>query len=113
ILADLMNQADKIVISRTLSKVEWNNTWLVKDNIVEDIKKMKQMPGKDITILGSGSIISQFAELGLVDEYKFMIDPVILGKGTPIFKDIKQAFNLKLKSTRTFTSGVVQLCYEP
>jgi dihydrofolate reductase len=113
IVAAGMNNADKIVFSRTLKKVEWNNTRLVKDNIVEEINKMKQLPGKDMTVLGSGSILTQFAEQGLIDEYQIMVDPVVLGDGTPIFKNIKHKLDLKLTRTRTFKSGVVLLCYQP
>ena len=106
IVAEGMNNADKIVFSRTLKKVEWNNTRLVKDNIAEEIKKMKQMPGKDMTLLGSGSILTQFAQQGLIDEYQIMVDPVVLGDGTPIFKGIKHKLNLKLTTTRTFRTGL-------
>lgn len=113
VVAERMNSADKIVFSRTLKRVEWNNTRLVKDNIEEETKKMKQMPGKDMTLLGSGSISTQFAQQGLIDEYQIMVDPVVLGDGTPIFKDIKHKLDLKLTSTRTFKSGVVLLCYLP
>ncbi len=113
IVAAGMNNADKIVFSRTLKKAEWNKTRLVKDNIVEEIKKMKQMPGKDMTLLGSGNILTQFAEQGLIDEYQIMVDPVVLGDGTPIFKNIKHKLDLKLTRTRTFKSGVVLLCYQP
>ncbi len=113
IVAEGMNNADKIVFSKTLKKVEWNKTKLVKDNIAEEIKKMKQMPGKDMTLLGSGSIVTQFAEQGLIDEYQIMVDPVVLGDGTPIFKNIKHTLALKLTTTRTFKSGVVLLCYQP
>jgi len=113
IVAEGMNRADKIVFSRTLKKAEWSNTRLVKDNIVEEIKKMKRMPGKDMTLLGSGSILTQFAEQGLIDEYQIMVDPVVLGDGTPIMKGIKHKLDLKLTGTRTFKSGVVLLCYQP
>ena len=113
IVAEGMNSADKIVFSRTLKKAEWNNTRLVKDNIVEEIRKMKQMPGKDMTLLGSGSILTLFAEQGLIDEYQIMVDPVVLGRGTPIFKGITHRLDLKLTKTRTFQSGVVLLCYQP
>ncbi len=112
IVAEGMNNADKIVFSRTLKKAEWNNTRLVKDNIVEEIKRMKQMPGKDMTLLGSGSIVTQFAQQGLIDEYQIMVDPVVLGDGTPIFKGLKHTLNLKLTATRTFRSGVVLLSYQ-
>jgi dihydrofolate reductase len=113
VMAEGMNNADKIVFSRTLKKAGWNNTRILKDNIVEEVRKMKQVPGKDMTILGSGSIITQFAEEGLIDEYQFMVDPVVLGDGMPIFKNIRRQLELKLESTRTFKSGVVLLCYQP
>ena len=111
IVAEGMNNSDKIVFSRTLKKAGWNNTRIVKDNIEEEVKKMKQMPGKDMTLLGSGTILVRFAEQGLIDEYQIMVDPVALGDGTPIFKNIKHKLELKLTNTRTFKSGVVLLCY--
>lgn len=113
IVAEGMNQAEKIVFSRTLKKASWKNTMLVKNNIVEEIKKMKQMPGKDMTLLGSGSILTQFAEQDLVDEYQFMLDPVALGAGTPLFKGIKHNLDLKLTGTRTLRSGTILLTYQP
>lgn len=113
ILAERMNSAEKIVFSRKLKKVEWNNTRLMKNNIEKEIKKMKQLPGKDMTLLGSGSILTQFAERGLIDEYQFMVDPVVISKGTSTFKGIKDKLDLKLITTRTFKSGVVLLCYQP
>jgi dihydrofolate reductase len=108
-----MNKSDKIVVSRTLKKATWNNTRVVKDNLEEEIKKLKQIPGKDICVLGSGSLITQLAELGLVDEYQFMIDPVVLGDGTSICKGLRHKLDLKLIETRAFKSGVVLLRYEP
>jgi dihydrofolate reductase len=113
IVAEGMNNADKIVFSRTLKKVEWRNTRLLKDNIANEIKKMKQMPGKNLTLLGSGSIVTQFAQHGLIDEYQIMVDPVVLGEGTPIFKGIKERLNLKLTTTRTLRNGSVLLYYQP
>ncbi|HMH22199.1 MAG TPA: dihydrofolate reductase family protein [Puia sp.] len=112
-LAEGMNKAEKIVFSRTLKKAEWNNTRLVKDNIVEAVRKFKQEKGNDMVILGSGSIVNQFAEEGLIDEYQFMVNPVALGDGTPLFKGIRQSLNLKLVNTRTFKSGVILLSYQP
>ncbi|OGR87935.1 MAG: dihydrofolate reductase [Elusimicrobia bacterium RIFCSPLOWO2_01_FULL_60_11] len=112
-VAEGMNQAKKIVFSGTLKKAKWSNTKLVKENIFEEIKKMKEMPGKGMTLLGSGSILTQFAEKGLIDEYQFMVNPVVLGSGTPIFKGIKRKLDLKLTDTRTFRSGVVLLTYRP
>lgn len=112
-VAEGMNKAEKIVFSRTLKKAEWNNTRLVKDDIVEEIKKMKRLPGKDMTLLGSGSIVTQFAPEGLIDEYQIMVDPVALGDGTPMFKGIQNKLDLELTMTKTFKSGVVLLCYRP
>jgi dihydrofolate reductase len=112
-VAEGMNKAEKIVFSRTLRKAEWQNTKVIKENIGEEIRQMKKLSGKDMTVLGSGSIITQFAEQGLIDEYQIMIDPVVIGKGTPVFNNIKHELDLKLISTRTFKSGVVLLCYQP
>jgi len=113
IVAERMNNLSKIVFSRTLDKAEWHNTRLVKENIEEDIQKMKNQPGKDIVILGSGSILTQFAQRGLIDEYRIIVNPVVLGDGKPLFKGIKDRLNLKLLKTRTFRNGNVLLYYQP
>ena len=114
VVAEGMNKADKIVFSKTLKRAEWTNTRLIKDNLVEEIKKMKSASGgKDMTVLGSGSIVTQLAEHGLIDEYQIMIDPVVLGDGTPMFKGIEHKLDLKLVASRTFKSGVVLLSYRP
>jgi dihydrofolate reductase len=108
-----MNKAEKIVFSNTLKKPEWNNTRVMSGNIVEEIKKLKNTTGSNMTILGSGSIITLFAENGLIDEFQFMINPKAIGSGTPIFKGIKQQLNLKLISSKAFKDGVVVLTYQP
>ena len=112
-VADGMSRADKVVFSRTLTSVDWNNTRLVNGNVEEEVRAMKAAPGKDMTILGSGSIVSQLADRGLIDEYQIMVDPVALGDGTPLFKGIKNELKLRLTSTRTFGSGIVLLRYQP
>jgi len=112
-VAEGMNNADKLVISNSLIKVEWENTRIISKDALVEIKKLKSLPGNDITILGSGSIVSQLAENGLIDEYLIMIDPVAIGAGTPIFHGIKQTFNLKLNDSKTFKSGVLLLRYKP
>ena len=71
------------------------------------------MPEKDMTLLGSGSILTQLAEQGLVDEYQIMVDPVVPGEGTSLFKGIKRPLDLRLTATRAFADGAVLLCYEP
>jgi dihydrofolate reductase len=111
-VAEGMNKSEKIVFSRTLKKAEWSNTRIIRDNIIDEMKKLKQQSTKDMTILGSGSIVTQFAEHGLIDEYMLMVDPIALGEGTPLFKGIKHNLNLKLVDTRVFKkSGVVLLRY--
>lgn len=111
-VAEGMNRAEKIVFSRTLEKASWDNTRLIRDDIETEIKKLKEIHDKNLTLLGSGSIMTQLADMDLIDEYQFMVDPVVLGNGTPIFKDIKHKLDLKLIKTRTFNSGVILLCYE-
>ncbi len=108
-----MNSADKIVFSKSLKKADWNNTIVVNGDLVDEVRKLKQLPGKDMTILGSGNIVSQLADAGLIDEYQIMIYAVAIGEGTPIFKGIKNNLSLKLVSSRVFNSGTVLLCYQP
>ena len=112
-MAEGMNRAEKIVFSTTLEKAEWENTRIVKDDIVGEIKMLKQIKGKDMAILGSGSIVNQLTEAGLIDEYQIMIHPVLLNGGTPILNGITRKLNLKLVSSRIFKSGKVLLCYVP
>lgn len=107
-----MNKAEKILISSSMKKANWNNTSVINDNFIEELRKLKQSPGKDMVILGSGSIVTQCAEAGIIDEYQIMIDPVAIGGGTPIFNDIKHALELKLIKSRVFNSGTVLLTYQ-
>jgi dihydrofolate reductase len=113
IVAGLMNSLPKIVFSKTLEKVDWENTRLVKDNFAEAISKLKQEAGKDIAIFGSSNLTVTLMEHGLVDEYRIMVNPVVLGNGKPLFKGIRNRINLKLIKTKTFKSGNVLLYYEP
>lgn len=108
-----MNKSEKIVFSTSMKKAEWNNTKVISGNIVEEMTRLKKKKGNDMTILGSGSIVSLFAEAGLIDEFQIMIDPVAIGNGTPIFKGIKQKLELKLTEMKSFKSGIVLLSYQP
>lgn len=108
-----MNKAEKIVFSQTIQKANWQNTRIVSENIFDEIKKLKQNSEKDMTLLGSGSILTQLAEAGLIDEYQIMIDPVALGSGTSIFQNMKSPLHLELTHTRAFKSGAILLCYKP
>jgi dihydrofolate reductase len=111
VVAERMNKTQKIVFSRTLKNAGWSNTRLIKDNIIEEVKKLKQTSLGDMTILGSGSIVSLFANHGLIDEVQIMLDPVAIAGGAPFMKDISHQIDLALTGTKTFKSGVVLLNY--
>lgn len=110
--AHMMNELPKYVFSRTLDKVEWQNSTLVKGDIAEEIAKLKRQPGKDIAVFGSSDLASTLMQQGLIDEYRIMVNPIVLGSGGPMFKDIKARIALKLIKTETFDSGVVVLYYQ-
>ncbi len=113
IVAERMNNAPKVVFSRTLDKASWNNTKVVTGNIATEVRRMKKEPGEGIAILGSGSIVAQLAQEGLIDEYQIALNPVVLGKGRTMFDGIKEKLTLKLTKTRAFGNGNVMLYYEP
>jgi dihydrofolate reductase len=97
------------VFSRTLEKVE-GNARLVRDNVAEEVASLKQEPGDDLAVGGAG-LASTFVKLGLVDEYRLFVSPVILGGGTPYFPALDQKIDLELVETRTFGSRVVYVRY--
>ena len=113
IVAERMNSLPKVVFSRTLQKTEWNNTRLISENVAEEIAKLKQQPGKDIAIFGSSNLSVTLAKLSLIDEYRIMVNPVVLGNGTRLFEGINHRLNLKLTRTKAFSSGNVLLYYIP
>ena len=110
-LWEAVHSKDKYVFSRTQKANADHNTEFISDNIIEEVNKLKNAPGKDIWLYGGSSLITTFINLGLVDEFRLSVHPVILGEGKPLFIDIQQRLNLKIASTRTFSSGVVQLVY--
>jgi dihydrofolate reductase len=112
IVAKAMNDMPKVVFSKTLKKAGWSNTRLVKDGLAAEVRKMKKASGPDIVIMGSGSIVSQLAQEGLVDEYQIVVNPIVLGTGRTLFEGVKNKVGLKLAKTRTFTNGNVLLTYE-
>jgi dihydrofolate reductase len=113
IVAGLMNSLPKIVFSKTLDKAEWNNSRLVKENVVEEVLQLKEQPGKDIAIFGSSDLAVTLSENGLIDEYRIIVNPVFLGNGTSLLKGIKEKLNLKFLNARIFKSGNVLLYYAP
>ncbi len=112
-VAERMNNLPKVVFSRTMSKASWNNTKLVKGDFAAEVRKMKKESGPDTVILGSGSIVAQLAQEGLIDEYQIVVNPIALGKGRTMFDGLKEKLMLKLTKTRIFGNGNVFLCYEP
>jgi dihydrofolate reductase len=110
-IADKIRSVPKIVFSRTLDSVEWGNARLVKGNIVEEAKKLKAQPGKELMLQGGARIAQTFVNLGLVDEYQLLVYPVVLGAGKPLFRDIKDRLPLNLVQSRTFKNGAVLLVY--
>ena len=113
VVAAGMNNLPKVVFSRTLAKASWNNTKLVKGDIAAEVRKMKKAPGKDMVLMGSGSIVSQLAPEGVIDEYQMVVIPVVLGQGRTMFDGIKRRLALKPTKSRTFRNGNVLLGYEP
>jgi dihydrofolate reductase len=110
-IADQLNKASKIVFSRTLEKVEWRNSQLKKEIIPEEINALKSQPGKDICLGVGPEIISIFIKAGLIDEFRILMHPVILGDGKALFTKTFEKVHLKLAECKTFRSGVVLLRY--
>ncbi|MCC4769625.1 dihydrofolate reductase [Methanosarcina sp. DH2] len=111
VIANELNQMTKVVFSKTLKEVSWQNTRLVKGNVIGEVSRLKREKGSDILLFGSGTIVQQLADEGLIDEYLLAVTPVVLGTGKPLFKDVKK-LNLKLLETKKFKSGNVLLHYE-
>ncbi len=111
-IADKMNGLAKIVFSTTLDKAEWNNSRLVKSDIVAEVSRLKQEPGKDMVILGSAMLASHLLQEGLIDEYRVILVPVLLGKGHLLFNGINRKLDLKLNQTKPLASGAAVLYYQ-
>jgi dihydrofolate reductase len=111
-VAERMNSLPKIVFSRTLGTAAWNNTRLINDHIVDAMQALKNEPGPDLLIMGSGTIVAQFTSAGLIDEYQIVVNPVVLGGGRTMFNGVKERAGLALARSRTFTNGNVVLWYE-
>lgn len=114
VVAERMNNLQKVVFSRTLKKLTWNNARLVKeDALVAEIQKMRAEPGPAMVIMGSGTIVAQLAAQGLIDEYQIVQIPIVLGGGRTMFDGLDKQLRLKLVNSRTFRNGKVFLSYVP
>jgi len=110
-LADEVIGMTKLVFSRTRQEVPWENSKLFHGNLVEEVEKLKQAKGTSIIVFGSGTIVQQLTNAGLIDEYYVAVTPVVLGKGKPLFGNVER-LNLRLVEARSFKSGNVLLRYE-
>jgi dihydrofolate reductase len=108
-----MNELPKVVFSKTLDKASWNNTRLIKGDLANEVRKLKAESGDQLVVMGSGTIVSQLAQAGLIDEYQMVLNPIILGEGRTMFEGVEDKVPLKLTNTRTFKNGNVLLNYEP
>ncbi len=106
-----MNRMQKFVFSRTLDESSWQNTTILKGDPAEEARRLKQESGESLTILGSGSIVSQLTEAGLIDEYTIVVVPVAIGKGRSLFEGVTKQRPMKLTSSREFRNGRVVLTY--
>ncbi len=111
--ADKMNGMPKYVVSTTLDAAAWNNSTLIQGNVAEEAAKLKAMPGQDILVAGSGQLVRTLMRHDLIDEYRLMVYPVILGKGKRLFEDGNTRHNLQLAEVKPVGSGIMILIYHP
>lgn len=111
--ADRMNSLPKFVVSSTLEKLDWSNSTLIKEDIIERIRELKEPSGEDILIIGSGRLAQTLMAHDLIDEYRLMIHPTILGTGRQLYNNIGARKKLRLIEAKTFRTGVVVLVYHP
>ena len=108
-----MNTMPKYVVSSTLTQLEWTGSRLIKGDIAGEVRKLRQQPGKDLLLAGSGQLFNALMQENLIDVYRFMLHPVVLGKGKKLFSDGASRRELKLTDTKSFKAGIVVLEYEP
>ena len=112
--ADMMNGYPKYVVSTTLEEpLEWNSSTLIKGNVAEGVLRLKHEPGKDILVFGSGELVNTLMEHDLIDEYRLMVFPIVVGAGKRLFGDGADTKVLRLVETKAFGSGVVVFTYQP
>ena len=113
-VAARMNGVRKYVVSTTLQEpLEWQNSTLIGDNVAEEISRLKEQPGKDISISGSGTLVQSLLRDGLIDELRLMVHPIVVGSGKRLFADEGDRKPLELVDSKTFSTGVVYLTYQP
>ena len=111
-IADKMNNLPKIVFSKTLPSADWRNSTLVRGDAATEVARLKQLPGRDMVILGSAALTSSLLQAGVIDEYRVILMPILIGRGNPLFPNMRQRLRLKLSKVQPLASGVVILYYE-
>lgn len=109
----LLNRMQKVVISTTLTDAPWKESTIIRDNVVEEIARLKQQDGKDIIIDGSATLVQSLQGTGLIDEYRFLVEPFIMGRGRRFFEDGTAMQKLRLIESKTLPSGTLALIYQP
>jgi dihydrofolate reductase len=112
-IANFINAATKVVFSKTRGQVTWTNSHLIREFDPHQIKAMKGEPGNDMLVFGSGSIVSQLAEHGLIDEYQIVVNPTLIGSGRPLLDNLSKSARLNLLDVKQYPTGNVLLRYEP
>jgi dihydrofolate reductase len=112
-MAATMNQTQKVVVSTTLDRVEWENSRLLEGDLVEAVTELKSQPGRNIGMSGSATLVRSLLERGLVDELRLLVHPVVLGSGARLFEAGVVPLSLEIADSRTFATGVVDLTYRP
>jgi dihydrofolate reductase len=113
VVAERMNSGQKVVFSRTLKEATWQNTKVARGDLATEVRALKAENGPDLVVLGSGSLVAQLTELGLVDEYQIVVFPIVLGEGRTLFEGVKRKVPLTRTASRTFGNGNVLLTYQP
>lgn len=111
--ARMMNAKEKIVFSKTLKQTAWNNSTIIAGDLATEAARLKREPGRDIPLFAGAGIANSFMRLGLIDEYRLIVNPVLLGSGTPLFQNGRDRSDLKLVEARPFKSGAVLVTYRP
>jgi dihydrofolate reductase len=113
LLAGYMNGLPKLVLSRTVTRSDWNDTRFAGDDFGSEVETLKRQPGKDIMVFGGAGVIARLGELGLIDEYRLIVHPTVLGSGTPLFKDVKTRFRLEQAQVAALGPNLVYSVYRP
>jgi dihydrofolate reductase len=112
-LGQILNRMHKVVVSTTLTEAPWKESTIIRDNVVEEIRKLKEQPGKDIIIDGSATLVQSLQGTGLIDEYRFLVEPFIMGRGRRFFEEGTAMSKLRLVESTTLNSGTLALVYQP